>query len=426
MPAMPWAAHLKLVGAIALAAGFGASFMAADGLRRFGLAYVTSFAFLLSLSLGGLFFVMLQHLTLSGWSVAIRRPAEILAGNLPVLAVLFVPVLIMVWAGTGEPYPWACSQAGGGSAHAGASAVAHAASSGSSGAAAHDSPAPALDELALHKRPYLNAVLFTARWVVYFAVWIGLAAFFWRNSIRQDESGDRGLTRRMQRVSAPGMVAFGFTVTFAAFDLLMSLDPHWFSTIFGVYFYAGSAVGFFATIILMLMWLQRAGLLARSVTVEHYHDLGKLLFGFVFFWGYIAFSQYMLIWYASLPETTGWFARRGLAAGHPNAWTVIAVLLLFGHFLLPFAGLLSRHVKRHRAGLALWAAWLLVMHWLDLYWLVMPELTPAGLPLGPVELGCLIGLGALYLAGLARRAGGCSLVPVRDPRLPESLAFQNP
>jgi hypothetical protein len=267
----------------------------------------------------------------------------------------------------------------------------------------------------------LNANFFTIRAVVYFLVWTGIARYYWRCSQAQDATGDKQLTLGMQKWSGPAIILLALTLTFASFDWLMSLDAHWFSTIFGVYFFSGSAVGFVAALILGAQLLQKRGLLVQSITVEHYHDLGKLLFGFVFFWGYIAFSQYMLIWYANIPEETGWFMVR-----QTGGWLGISLLLLFGHFLLPFPGLLSRHVRRHRAALALWSVLLLVMHWVDLYWVVMPELPEnAGPVFGLVDLCCLVGMGALYIASVVFVAADRPLIAVKDPRLAESLAFKN-
>jgi hypothetical protein len=195
-------------------------------------------------------------------------------------------------------------------------------------------------------------------------------------------------------------------------------------------------VGFFAAIILVLLVLQRMGFVARGVSTEHYHDLGKFLFAFTFFWGYIAFSQYMLLWYANLPETTLWMIRRGAStapehAGNP--WRLVVLALLLGHLLIPFAGLLSRHVKRNRKLLAFWAGWMLVFHYLDLYWLVMPELGGHaahggghhGLPFGIIEIACLLGVGGVFFAAFVRLLARHKLRPMKDPRLGEALAFEN-
>ena len=177
----------------------------------------------------------------------------------------------------------------------------------------------------------------------------------------------------MQAFSPISLILYAITVTLASFDLLMSLDPHWYSTIYGVYYFSGCAVGIFATLIILSVLLQRWGLLRETITAEHYHDLGKFLFGFVFFWGYIAFSQYMLIWYANIPEETIWYGRRGTSTVDYMItltwpWGAISVALLFGHLLIPFAGLLSRHAKRRKPVLVFWAVWLLVFHWIDVSW----------------------------------------------------------
>jgi hypothetical protein len=209
-------------------------------------------------------------------------------------------------------------------------------------------------------------------------------------------------------------------VSFAAIDWLMSLMPQWYSTIFGLYYFSGTTVGSLAAMIVLSMALQTRGRLTTSVTIEHYHDLGKLLLGFVIFWGYIAFSQYLLIWYADLPEETQWYLVR-----QSGPWRWVSLILLFGHLLIPFFGLLCREAKRRKAILAFWAVWLLVAHWIDLYWLVMPSLGPKGVPPGVIDLGCLVAIGGVWMAGLLWTAGRRSLVPLGDPRLAESLAFEN-
>jgi hypothetical protein len=185
-------------------------------------------------------------------------------------------------------------------------------------------------------------------------------------------------------------------------------------------------VAFFAAIILFAMALQIFGRLKTSITIEHYHDLGKLLFAFVIFWGYIAFSQYLLIWYANIPEETNWYLIR-----QTGPWVWVSLALLFGNLLIPFCGLLSRHAKRHKWSLAFWSVWLLAMHWLDLYWLIMPSLSvrtgthATTLPFGPVDVCLFLGIGGIYVAGIIHVAGKHPLLPLADPRLEESLAFEN-
>ena len=375
---------LVVAGAIGRPAGQG------DSYTLLAASYLVSYLFFLSISLGALFFVVLQHLVRAGWSTAVRRLAEILAANLVWWGILFLPILVPVLLGKSDLYAWSIP-----------------------GAAA-------ADELLRHKGPYLNPAFFAARAVFYFVVW-GLSAwFFLKWSTRQDESGDPAVTERLEKTAPAAMILFGLTVTFAAFDWLMSLTPEWFSTIFGLYFFAGSVVAALAAMILFAAALQAGGTARRVITIEHYHDLGKLLLGFVVFWGYMAFSQYMLIWYANIPEETVWYLER-----QTGPWTWITAGLLFGHLLIPFLGLLSRTVKRSRVLLSFWAVWMLAMHWIDLYWLVMPTFAPDRLPLGIMNWLCLSGVGCLFLAGVLWNARRRSLVPLGDPRLNESLAFEN-
>lgn len=379
-----------VVGAIGLGLGFAFGLFRGDGLRYFFHAYLTSFAFYLSISLGALFFVLVQHATRAGWSVTVRRLAEIFAGNIRLLIILFLPIIVPVLLGSHALYEWA------------------------------DPAAVAEDSLLQHKVPYLNLPFFGLRCVAYFAVWLWLSQYFLKRSTAQDESGDAELTLQMERLSPVGLILFALTVTFASFDWLMSLAPQWFSTIFGVYYFSGALVGSLAVLILVGLGLQAAGRIGREITIEHYHDLGKLLFAFVVFWGYIAFSQYMLIWYANIPEETVWYLAR-----QTGPWVWVSLALLFGHLLIPFFGLLSRHVKRSRWLLAFWAVWLAAFHWLDMYYLVMPSLKSESLPLAPIDFLLLVGMGGFYVAGAVRVAGQRSLVPVHDPRLGEALRFEN-
>jgi hypothetical protein len=382
--------RLTLIASVVAVLGLGTAVVLGlsqgDGLRRFGFSYLVSFAFFLSLSLGALFFVAIQHVTRASWSVVVRRLAENIAAVLPLFVVLFVPIVLLA----GRIFPWV-----------------------------HGSPEiPA--ELLAHKRAYLNLPFFIARWALYFTVWGWLGVSLWRRSRRQDQSGDPKLTLGMEKLSAGGIVLFALTVNFASYDLLMSLDPAWFSTMFGPYYWAGGVVGFFALLTLLTFRLQSMGRLSKVIHVEHLHDYGKFLFGFVFFWAYLGFSQYMLIWYANIPEETAWYLRR-----QEQGWEWFGYILIFGHFLLPFAGLISRYAKRSRHMLAFWAAWILVMHWVDLYWLAMPEYGAATPWPQLMDLACFLGLGGCFVAVHAQLAGRSSLVPTRDPRLKESLAFEN-
>ncbi len=365
----------------------------ANKLEYFFHAYLVSFCFYLSISLGALFFVALHHASRAGWSVSVRRVMEIVAANIFLMALLFIPILLGAMLGGPSLYTWTdLSQI--------------------------------QDENVVHilqgKQAYLNLPFFTFRAIVFFGVWGGLTWFFWRKSLEQDESGDVSLSLRMERVSYPALILFALTVTFAAFDWIMSLTPVWFSTILGVYYFSGAVVGVLATVILLLIGLQASGRLTRTVTTEHYHELGKLLFAFVVFWGYIAFSQYMLIWYANIPEETEWYLPR-----QEGGWIAVSVILLFAHLLIPFLGLMSREAKRRKGVLGFWAVWLLVVHWIDVQYLVMPSFSEEGLPFGLIDVCCVIGLGLIYFAGILTIAGNRALVPTRDPRMGESLGFEN-
>jgi len=388
---LPWIAGA--VGLAALAAALAGG-LDHETRTRFLFAYVFAYVYCLSVALGGLFFVLLHFLARAGWSTVVRRLAEHVASTMPLFVVLFVP--IAVWHG--DLFLWAVP-----------------------GIADRD-------DLIAGKSGFLSSGFFLVRSALYLAIWTGLAWWFARQSQRQDESGDAAITRRLQTRSALGMVLFGVSLNFAAFDWLMALDPHWFSTIFGVYFFAGCVLAILSTLILLSLQLQASGYLRNVVTWEHYHDMGKLLFAFVVFWAYIAFSQFMLIWYANLPEETGWFHHRW--GDGPAGWQGVSIFLAAGHFGAPFLFLLFADVKRRRWSLTLAAVWILLVHAVDVYWLVMPSLPLMieghhGLHPHWLDLACLLGIGGLFLAVLGWRLRGGALVPVRDPRLAESLAFEN-
>jgi len=378
------------VGLVALILSYLIGAVKGDSFAHFYFSYLCAWLFCVSLALGALFFVLLQHLTRASWSVVIRRPAEQLAMTLPWLAVLFLPLLIPILAGDAQLFHWL---------------------------APIQSSA---DPLLAHKAPYLSLPFFTLRLVIYFGCWSLMAWYFRRCSIRQDVSGDPRLSLAQWRASAPAMIVFALTVTFFAVDMVMSLDAHWFSTIIGVYFFSGCVVGFLALITLIAVALQLSGRLKRAITVEHYHDLGKLLFAFVFFWGYIAFSQYMLIWYANIPEETGWYLKR-----QEDGWLLFSLILLFVHLLIPFAILLSRLVKRRKRLLAPVALWMLIAHYIDVYWLVMPELGAGRVLFSWLDLTCLLAAGGLFAAGAVYLADQAALVPLKDPGLADSLRFEN-
>jgi hypothetical protein len=386
----------KLMGIAGGIAGLGlvlSGIGAATDSHRFAFSWLVSFAWLLTIGLGGLFFIILQHLTKAGWSVTARRTAEWIAFVVPICIVLFIPII----AFHKTLY--------------------------------HHWRTPETEDLAKNvhgKAGYLNTTFFYIRAVGYFVIWGGLIAFFTRNSTKQDETGDAKLTLRSQFWSAPSTLFFGLSITFAAFDWLMSLQPAWYSTIWGVYIFAGSVTSSLSAIALVTIYLQGKGYLRRVSTVEHRHDIGKLLFGFVVFYAYIAFSQFILIWYANIPEETIFYHVRWDMGG----WMPISMLIFLGHFVLPFLYLLPRTIKRHPLGLGAAAVWMLFMHYVDMYWIVMPTNTPKTLESAPfspswIDLGTWIfAIGVLALA-VVYRAGKTALYPLKDPRLAESMKLDN-
>lgn len=380
--------RLPMVGAVVGILAIAASFALGGGedAAQLYFSWLVAFLFFLSIALGGLFFVLVHFVTKAGWGVVVRRLAENAMATLPLFALLFVPVAL----GIHDLFHWSHDDA-----------VAH-------------------DALLAAKAPYLNDGFFLARAAGYFLVWIGIALVYQRASRRQDATGDERITRRLTAASGPCIIAFAVTVSFAAIDWIMSLDPHWYSTIFGVYYFAGSLIAIFAFTILVAVGLSRRGALHGVVTTEHFHDLGKLLFAFTVFWAYIAFSQYFLIWYANIPEETVWYMHRT-----EGGWFSVALLLAVGHFAVPFFFLMPRSVKRRTLPLAVGALWMLAMHFVDLYWLVMPVLHHDGPQFGWLDLTTFLGCGALFLAAFAWPLGRAPVVPVRDPRLGESMGFEN-
>ncbi len=386
------------MGLIVCAIGLGIALMVGvgvGGFRRFSMSYLTTFCFLLSISLGGLFFVLSQHLCRAGWSVSVRRIAEILAMCTFPLLLVFLPILLPLLMNSSAVYWW--NEQGW----------------------AHD------DRIQELKDAYLNKWFFAARVIFCFVCWGLMARFFLRNSLRQDETGDGSLSRKMQRHSTWMTILFAVTIAIAAFDLEMSLQPWWFSTMFPVYFFAGSFMGGLCTIMLIALLLQRSGRVTDEITVEHYHDLAKLTFGFIFFWGYIAFSQFMLIWYANIPEETFWFNYRINKEG----WATVSLILVFGRLLIPFLGMMARTVRRSKTYLLFASIYLLVMHWVDHFWLVMPELNRGGHEFAfslLIDVPLAIGLVGIFVTFFAMIARNRPLVPLKDPRLGEALNYHNP
>ena len=377
--------RLPQLGAAAAVVGIGVSFL--PGVwhaEQFYFSWLVAFLFFMSLGLGALFFVLIHFATKSGWGVVVRRLAENTAAALIVMFLAFLPI----WFGVNKLYHWTDTE--------------------------H------LDAILMEKTWYLDTTKFLARALAYFVIWSFLAFWFRSGSVRQDTTGDPELTRKRVKWAGPGIIVFALTTTFAAFDWAMSLDPHWYSTIFGVYFFSGSLVCVFAFLSLVLVGLRRAGCLEGFVTAEHLHDVGKLLFAFVVFWTYIAFSQFFLIWYANIPEETIWYLHR-----MEGSWRQMSILLAVGHFIVPFFFLMSRHIKRNQLLLSIGASWMLLMHFIDLHWLVMPTFHETGFSFTVLDFTTMLGVGGLFLAAFGFFLTRAKLVPARDPRLIESVTFEN-
>jgi len=382
-----WRRGRNVLWAVGLAAWAACLFGWATDRYNFLGSYLVHFMFFLTIGWGAMFFVMVQHLTSATWSITLRRLMETIMITVAPVTLLFLPVAL----GLDVLYKWA-------------------------------DPGffdPHNPDLAF-KRAFFNPPFFLIRAVVYLFVWGVLAFVLYRISVMQDEGDYRESVSNARTWSAPGLLVLTITVTMAGVDWVMSLDPFWYSTIFGVYVFSGGALAFIALLILVALGLRAAGLLREVITVEHYHDLGKWLFALTVWWAYIAFSQYMLIWYANLPEETAFFHHR--AEGN---WRHLSALLVIGHFLVPFLVLLPRAAKRNLTVLGLAAAWILVMHGMDLHWLILPSVHPHGFHLHWLDLATFAGVGSLFGLVFWYRLRSHPMVPVGDLRLPASIAHQN-
>jgi hypothetical protein len=431
----PWSGAWRIPAAVgALGLGIAAWSYKIDP-QRFAFSYLFAFFVALSLPLGCLFFVLVQYITKSSWSVTVRRVAELLMRPMPIFAVLVIPLVLTI----GQLFPWlGAKHHETPEAESSQSDDVIAVSRGAEDrepAAMRDLPAASptsikrLDRAAeradeaimVHKRPYLNRQFFLIRLIGYLLIWTWLVQRYFRWSTDQDQSKALENTAAAQSFAPLGLILFGVTVTFFAFDWLLSLDGTWYSTIFGVQVFAQCALFQMASLILVTLWLRRSGLLGEAVTVEHYHDLGKFLFGWIVFWSYITFAQFFLIWYSNIPDEVAWFHMRWNENG--GTWKALGLSLVIMHFFVPFWFLMSRNIKRRLPFLAVGAGCMVVMHVLEVYWIVMPNFGPLDPSL--VDVGCFLGVFGVYLAAVLRGMEDYSLVAVGDPRLPRALEFEN-
>lgn len=378
-----------VVGAVLVGAAFGV-----DGSEHHGdfyFSYLVGWMYVVTLALGAMFFTLVQHAGRAGWSVVVRRTAENMMATLPVLALFFIPIFL----GRHELYHhWM------------------------------DAKIVASDAILQGKEAYLNEGFWTGRAVFYLVMWGFLGMYFRGRSVKQDTMTDPAaieeFSRGTERRSFVSIAVFALTITFAGIDWIMTLDPHWYSTMWGVYLFAGAFMSALAFLGLIHILMQKAGLVGRIINDEHYHDLGKLTFAFTVFWTYIAFSQYFLIWYANIPEETSWYAHR-----MGNSWENVGLLLMIGHFIVPFFFLMPRTIKRIRWTLALGCAWMLVMHYVDMQYMIMPVHAHHGVHLGATDFLTWFGLFSVFFGVFILNAGRAALVPLKDPRLKESVNFVN-
>jgi hypothetical protein len=349
-------------------------------------SYLVAFAYWCAVLLGALGWLMSFHASKARWIVAVRRPLEALAATALPLLILFAPIAVR----PGALYDWV-----------------------------HPKPLPA-DQQALlaFRHAYLNVPFFLIRTLVYFAIWFLLGALLWRWSTRQDRTGEPDFTTKSRVLSGGGLVVLALTGTFASFDWLMSLEPDWHSTTYGFYYLSGAMLSGIALLILIVAVADRRGALGVTLLPAHYHNLGKLLFTFVCFWAYIAFTQYLLIWIGDQPEEISWFVART-----SGGWKWVAIAIVTFHFALPFFVLLSRDIKRRPLAIALISVWMLLADYLDTYWLVMPHPYRSGPQPRWTDLTAFVGIGGLVLAYAGLKLLGHPMVPVGDPYLAESLRY---
>ena len=367
------------VGAVAAVAAIAGAILDPESFFR---AYLFAWLYWIGLGLGSLAIVMLHHMTGGSWGFAVRRLLESGMRTLPLLAILFLPIAL----GMERLYPWT------------------------------DEVAVASDPLLRHKQAYLNAPFFLGRAAGFFALWIGSAAILLHLAARKDRTGDRKHENRARMLSGPLIAVYGVSMTFAAIDWAMSLEPHWFSTMYGVIFVVGQVLTTLAFAIVVASWLQHREPFKRWISADHFHDLGNLMFAFVLLWAYTSFSQFLIIWSGNVSEETPWY----LARTH-GGWQAVALALVLLHFAVPFLLLLWRRIKRDTGVLPYVALLILAMRFVDVFWLVGPAFHPEGFSIHWLDFACPIAIGGLWLALFARNLKGRPLISLQDANLVEQL-----
>jgi hypothetical protein len=349
---------------------------------QFFQSYLMAYILCLGVTLGCLALGMVHQLSGGAWGVVARRPIGAASRVLPVMTLLFLPIVF----GMRHLYPWT---------HA---------------------DLVARDEVLQAKRLYLNIPFFLVRAAVYFIAWNAVSFFLNAWSLEQDSADDPRIARRMQHLSAGGLVAYGLTITFASFDWLMSLEPHWFSTIYGVLIIGGQGLTGLAFLIIVLVWLGRRPPLDTIIAPAHFHDLGNLMLAFVMLWAYFSFSQYLIIWAGNLPEEIAWYTHR-----LHTSWRFVGAALVLFHFAVPFALLLSRAVKREAQMIVKVAIGIMIARVVDLFWLIAPEFHREGLSVSWLDILLPVSLFAIWLGCFVWQLRGRAILPVHDPEFDEAL-----
>jgi len=366
-----------VVGAVLAGIGFSMS-----GANRFYEAYLVAWVFWTGVGLGSLALLMLQHLSGGAWGLVIRRILEAATRTLPMMAVLFIPIYL----GMEHLYHWTNAEAA------------------------------ANDPVIRDKAAYLNTTFFLVRFVIYFAIWIGLSTLLSKWSAEQDRTGDPALADKMMRLSGGGMLVFFLTVTFAVVDWTMSVNPHWFSTMWGLLYIVGQGLSALAFAIAVLVMLSKTAPFDRVVNPSHLHDLGKLLFAFIMLWAYLSFSQFLIIYSANTAEEIPHYLVRA-----QNGWQWVGWALVAFHFVLPYVLLLARDIKRDWRRLSLIATWVVGIRLVDYYWHVAPEFHHEGLSVSLIDVALPIALGGVFVMMFAMQLKGRPLLPLQDAGLGKTL-----
>ena len=355
------------------------------GQAAFFQAYLVAYTWAFGIVLGCMALLMVQHLTGGAWGVVIRRPLEAAVRTMPLMTLLFIPILL----GIHDLYHWSHEEAVAG------------------------------DALLEWKQPYLNTPFFIARQVLFFVIWNVMAWYLTSWSAEQDRAASAGLTRKFSILSGAGLVIYSLTVTFAMVDWTMSVNPHWFSTMWGPLYMAGQGLSAFAFAVVMVILMAQTRPLSTVITSHHLHDLGKYLFAFLMLHAYLSFSQFLIIWSANLAEEIPHYLVRW-----DGGFQYVSIFVIVGHFIVPYALLLSRDVKRSFTHLRMIAMWILFARLVDYYWHVAPEFHPEGLTVGALVFpaATALAVGGVFLALFGANLKKFPLLPVHDPGLPKALA----